>query len=122
MEINQLTTRRSLGKSFGSSFAVLVGVLLMGSVQSANAQYRYVPEHRRPIDATIHDLQEVAAHNPHPPGVQRRYDMAMRHLSDFGTELEHGVWNDRRLDQAIGDVRNVMDTAPIDQRGRDMLR
>jgi hypothetical protein len=99
-------------------------LLTMGSTQAARAQgYRYNSEHRRPVQATIHDLQEVAEHNPAFREREReRYDNAIRHLSQFSERLHEGGYFDKdKLDQAIADVQHLADHNPIDERGREIL-
>jgi len=85
------------------------------------AQYIYNPEHRRPVDATIHHLQEIAARNTYSGREQKRYDHALTHLSQFAERIHNGHFDKGKLDDAIDDVRNVVNNNPMDDRARAIL-
>jgi hypothetical protein len=87
----------------------------------AAQHYAFKPEHRRPVDATIRDLKAIAAHNTFSHKEMERYDHAMSHLSQFAQRLQTGKFNKGKLDQAIGDVQNVLNNNPLDGRARDIL-
>ncbi len=106
--------------------AVAATAALMSTVPLAQAQenpYRYNPEHRRPVEATMHHLQEIAGHNTFSNHERERYDNAMGHLSEFAEKLhERGHFDKDKLDQAIGDVQSVVDHNPMPEPAREQLR
>ena len=99
------------------------GVLFAAAgTQVLEAQmYRFNPEHRRPVDATIRDLKMIASHNTYSGKEMERYDSAMTHLSQFAERLHDGRFDKGKLDQSIGDVENVLNRNPMDGRARDIL-
>ncbi|MBV9085348.1 MAG: hypothetical protein JOZ62_21950, partial [Acidobacteriaceae bacterium] len=84
-----MTRRTFFPKVSGIGLFLTTALLFVGTTaQPAHAQiYRYNPEHRRPVDATIHHLQEIAARNTFSGRERERYDNAMRHLSQFEERL-----------------------------------
>lgn len=102
----------------GSAF---LGLGLFSSRTLAQ-EYRYNPEHRRPVETTIHDLEEIHAHHPFGGRQRERYDNAIRHLQQFGDRLhEGGSFDKDKLDQAIGDVQNVIDHNQMGPEARERL-
>lgn len=114
------TNRREFGK-LATGALVSAGLSLFSS--SAFAQeYRYNPEHRRPVEATLHDLQEIASRHSYNGRERERYDNAIRHLHEFGERLHEGGRFDKdKLDQAIGDVQSVIDHNPMGPPARERL-
>ena len=103
------------------SKAAMHGVLTMGLIAGAQGLYaQYAPP--RPVDDTIHHLQEVVERNGVYSGHEReRYDHALRRLSAFQERAQHGYFDKGKLDQAIRDVKNVADHNPMDAHARDLL-
>ncbi len=99
---------------------MLLSITFGASVMHAQV-YRYNPEHRRPIDATIHHLQDIAARNTYSGREQKRYDHALTHLSQFAERLHNGYFDKGKLDDAIGDVRSIVNNNPMDDRARSTL-
>lgn len=93
-------------------------------VQTISAQqYRYSPEHRRPVEQTIHDVQEIAARHRYREEQRERVEHAIRNLREFGARLHQGGRFDRpRLDAAILDVQRVADRNPMGTEARERLR
>ena len=118
--------RRSFTRKCAScSFAA--GLLLAGltvNVPASQAQeYRFNPEHRRPVENTLHDLRAIAESSPADRHAHERYENAIRHLSQFGERLhERGQFDKDRLDEAIEDVQNVADHNPMREGARATLR
>ncbi|HZT28982.1 MAG TPA: hypothetical protein VFA33_03800 [Bryobacteraceae bacterium] len=52
---------------------------------------------------------------------KERYDNAQRHLSDVDRNLAKGKFDNGKLDQAIDDVKNVVDHNTLSGRDRDQL-
>lgn len=100
--------------------ATAFGVLITSQALKAQA-YRYNQEHRRPVDATIQDLQRIASNNTYSRKENERYDNAMRHLSQFEERLREGRFDKDKLDEAIGDVQHVLDNNPMHGRAREVL-
>ena len=74
------------------------------------------------MDDVIGHLRKVRANN----GVfderqERRYNNAMKHLVEFQRNLYRGYYDKGRLDEAINDVKNVVDNNPMEPRARDFL-
>jgi hypothetical protein len=76
-----------------------------------------------PVDRTIHDLERLAQRSGrYNSGHERsRFDNAIRHLSEFDNRYDRGHFDKGKLDDAIGDVQNVVDHNPLDERGRRIL-
>lgn len=111
-----MNRRKFVTQTAGALFAAVVGT------QAVQAQmYRYNPEHRRPVDATIHDLKVIAQHNTYSGREMERYDTAMTHLSQFAERLHEGFFDKGKLDRGIDDVQNVLNKNPMDGRARDIL-
>lgn len=104
-----------------TSFALAAFGILLASQTVQGQGYRYNEEHRRPVDATIRDLQWVAANNTCSRKEDERYDNAMRHLSQFEERLHQGRFDKDKLDDAIGDVQHVLDNNPMHGRAREVL-
>jgi hypothetical protein len=51
----------------------------------------------------------------------KRYDNALKHLSEFDSKLSRGHFDRGKLDHAIDDVNNIVRHNHIDRRDRDML-
>lgn len=102
-------------------FIALLLTLALGAPVITAQTYRYNPEHRRPVDATIHHLQEIAARNTYSAREQKRYDHALTHLSQFAERLHEGYFDKGKLDSAIGDVRTIINNNPMDDKARATL-
>ncbi|MBV9265885.1 MAG: hypothetical protein JO061_06935 [Acidobacteriaceae bacterium] len=120
----------SLNKHFNETFftrraVTLAAVVFLGIASTpAFAQYyRFNPEHRRPVEATLHDLQDIGSYTANTGERDReRFTNAIHHLQQFGERLhERGYFDKDKLDQAIGDVQNIIDHNRLPDRGRDVL-
>lgn len=112
-------TKRLIGTSLSTALAAaIIGIAAL----PASAQYRYNPEHRRPVEQTIHDLREIGEHNTYTGHEHERYENAIRHLEQFSERLHEGGQFDKgKLDQSIADVRSVIDHNRMNPRARDIL-
>jgi hypothetical protein len=122
--IFQMHNRRSFTKRLiGSSFAVTLATVLAGvAAVPASAQYRYNPEHRRPLERTLVDLRGIAERNTYNGHEAERYNNAIRHLEQFRDRLHEGGRFDKdKLDEAIGDVQSVIDHNPMGPEAREFL-
>lgn len=83
---------------------------------------RYEEAHAGPVEQTIEHLEAVAHNNGVYSNRERaRYDNALRHLGEFQAQLSRRHFDKDKLDQAIGDVQNVVDHNPMDRRAREVL-
>lgn len=99
---------------------VLCGTAFSGSALAQD--YRYSPEHRRPVEATLRDLRAIQGEGRFDGHQRERIDNAIHHLEEFGGRLHEGGHFDKdKLDQAIGDVQSVLDHNRLDGRARDVL-
>ena len=102
---------------------LLAGLSTAPQVQAQDNPYRYNPEHRRPVEATMRDLQDIGAQNTFSNHERERYDNALRHLSEFSERLhERGQFDKDKLDQAIEDVQNVVNHNPMPEMARRTLQ
>jgi hypothetical protein len=84
---------------------------------------RGIQEHERGvIDRTQDDLRRAADFERHNGKETSRYENAQKHLSDFDRELTRGHFDKGRLDDAIGDLKDVMDHNTLDPEARDALQ
>jgi hypothetical protein len=103
------------------SAATLLG--LSGVLQPAKAQgYRYNPEQRRPVEATLNDLELIGRANGYTDQMRDRYEHAIHHLREFADRLHEGGGFDKdKLDEAIGDVQHVIDHNRMNPGARHAL-
>ena len=84
--------------------------------------YRYNPEHRRPVEATLNDLEAIGHENSYTHEMRDRYEHAIHHLREFAERLHEGGHFDKdKLDEAIGDVQHVIDHNRMNHRAREIL-
>ena len=77
---------------------------------------------RAVIARTQQDLTRSLEFERHHKGKEMsRYDNAQHHLSDFDKELTRGHWDKGKLDEAIDDVKNLVDHNTLDPDLRDAL-
>jgi hypothetical protein len=105
------TTRRRL--------ALVTLVLAAGSIAySQNGRY----ENARNLVANVQKNLRRAEHFTPPNGKEKeRYFNAQHHLSEFDRELARGRFDKDKLDQAIDDVKNVVENNTLSPRDRDVL-
>jgi hypothetical protein len=115
----QLTFRNVLVQGVIASF------LLAGAVAPTVAQERY--RNRSSLDArdlvqrVQGDLQRVRDLGPRDDKERERIDNARKHLSDFDRSLSKNKFDKDRLDEAIDDLKNVVEHNTLESRDRDML-
>ena len=84
---------------------------------------RGIQEHERGvIDRTQDDLRKAADFERHNGKEISRCENAQKHLSDFDRELTRGHFDKGRLENAIGDLKDVMDHNTLDPEARDALQ
>ena len=77
---------------------------------------------RRVIDRVQDDLRRAEDFERHNGKEISRYENAQRHLSDFDRELTRGHFDKGRLENAIGDLKDVVDHNTLDPDARDALQ
>ncbi|MES1257211.1 MAG: hypothetical protein ABUS51_02230 [Acidobacteriota bacterium] len=73
------------------------------------------------IDRTQHDIRRSLEFERHKGKEVSRYDNAQHHLSEFDRELTRGHFDKGKLDQAIDDVKNLVDHNTLDPGQRDAI-
>jgi hypothetical protein len=112
-------TKRLIGTCLTTALAA---AMIGAAAQPASAQYRYNPEHRRPVEHTIYDLKQIGSRNTYSGHEFERYNNAIRHLEQFSERLHEGGRFDKdKLDEAIGNVQSVADHNRMDPRAREIL-
>ena len=115
-------TRRQFTQSTQTVFAGLLCGAAFSGLVSGLPPYRFSPEHRRPVETTLSDLNDIASRHPVGGRERERFNNAMQHLHEFGDRLhEGGTFDKGKLDQAIGDVQNVIDHNRLGPREHEML-
>ena len=105
------TTRRRLA---------LVALLLAAGSIAYSQDGRY--ESARNLVANVQKDLRRAEHFTPPNGKEKeRYFNAQHHLSEFDRELARGRFDKDKLDQAIDDVKNVVENNTLSPRDRDVL-
>ena len=105
-------TRRSLA---------VVALLLLAAGSIAYSQDERGGNARSLVARVQNDLRR-AERFTRPNGKEKeRYFNAQHHLSQFDRELERGRFDKDKLDQAIDDVKNVVENNTLSPRDRDVL-
>src|SRR5258708_2153025 len=73
------------------------------------------------IDRTQQDISRSLEFERHKGKEISRYDNAQHHLSDFDRELTRGHFDKGKLDQAIDDVKNLVEHNSLDPDLRDAI-
>lgn len=105
------TTRRTL--------AVIALLVAAGSIAySQDGRYG----NARSLVARVQNDLRRAEHFTPPNGKEKeRYFNAQHHLSQFDRELARGRFDKDKLDEAIDDVKNVVENNTLSPRDRDVL-
>jgi hypothetical protein len=74
------------------------------------------------VDRTQGDLRRAEDFERKKGKEVLRYENAQKHLSDFDKEFTRGHFEKGKLDDAINDVKNVVDHNTLDPESRDALR
>ena len=73
------------------------------------------------IDRTQQDISRSTEFERHKGKEIVRYDNAQHHLSDFDRKFTRGHFDKGKLNQAINDVKNLVDHNTLDPDLRDAL-
>jgi len=105
-----------------SMAAVLCGLAIMAPAQEHERERGFRDHGRGIIDHTQDDLRRAVEFERHRGKEVERYENAQKHLSDFDREMTRGHFDKDKLDEAIDDVKNVVDHNTLDPGDRDALR
>jgi hypothetical protein len=84
--------------------------------------YRYSPAHRRPVEATLNDLESLSKNRGNTEEMKERCARAIKHLREFADRLHAGGHFDKeKLDEAIADVQHIIDHNRMNQHVREWL-
>ena len=98
----------------------LVSVLTIASAQDVKRGFR---EHARGVvDRTQDDLRRAEDLERRNGKEISRYENAAKHLSDFDRELTRDHFDKGKLDNVIGDLKDVVEHNTLDPESRDALR
>jgi hypothetical protein len=103
-----------------TTFALLSGVTIAGSAQEIGRGFH---EHARGlIDRTQDDLRRAEDFERRNGKEISRYETADKHLSDFDRALTKDHFDKGKLDNAVGDLKDVVEHNTLDPESRDALR
>jgi hypothetical protein len=80
-----------------------------------------IDDARDVVDRTLSDLRRATEFERRKGKEISRYENAERHLSDFDKEITKGHFDKGKLDEAIDDVKNVVEHNTLDPDARDAL-
>src|SRR5690349_11962549 len=103
------------------TYSILVSAAMLFGLMAAQAQDNLYANARSLVQRVQQDLRHAARINRDDDKERDRYDNAMKHLSDFDKDLSRNKFDKGKLDDAIEDVKNVVDHNTLDPRGRDLL-
>jgi hypothetical protein len=99
---------------------ILVTLLMTAGSIAYSQDGRY--ENARSLVAHVQQDLRHAEHFTPPNGKEKeRYFNAQHHLSQFDRELARGRFDKDKLDEAIDDVKNVVENNTLSPRDRDVL-
>jgi hypothetical protein len=111
-------------KTLMTTAALLAGLVFMAPAHAGEHERdRGFRDHGRgTIDRTQDDLRRATEFERHRGKEVERYENAQKHLSDFDREMTKGHFDKDKLDEAIDDVKNVVEHNTLDADDRDNLR
>jgi hypothetical protein len=99
---------------------MLVALLMVAGSVAYSQDERF--ENARSLVANVQKDLRRAEHFTPPNGKEKeRYFNAQHHLSQFDQELARGKFDKDKLDEAIDDVKNVVENNTLSPRDRDVL-
>lgn len=110
--MTSIISRRRVAQVIASALAG-TGMLLKGQEYG----------HARDVVARVQeDLQRAADFTRNNEKERDRYQNVQHHLSDFDRDLTRGKFDKGKLDQAIDDLKNVVNNNTLESHDRDALR
>jgi hypothetical protein len=92
----------------------------LAAIPGAHAQDRYGTA-RGLVDRVQRNLRHAESFTPPSGKEKERYHNAQHHLSEFDRKLSEGKFDKDRLDEAIDDVKNVVEHNTLAPESRDVL-
>jgi Skp family chaperone for outer membrane proteins len=100
---------------------LLAASYAMSSGVAVAAPAHRIDDARDIVDRTQSDLRRAADFERRKGKEISRYENAEKHLSDFDKEITKGHFDKGKLDEAIDDVKNVVEHNTLDPDARDAL-
>ena len=97
-----------------------LGTLFLAGAAITSAQERY-GRARGLVDRVQKNLRRAENFTPPNEKERERYHNAQHHLSEFDRRLGEGKFDKDKLDEAIDDVKNVVEHNTLSPEGREML-
>ena len=109
--------------TIGSVFAGFAAVLLVAACGgvSVRAQDGVFTDARQLVQRVQSDLHHSVHHGARNDKEHDRVEAAVKHLSDFDRNLSQNKFAKDRLDEAIDDVKNVVENNTLEADDRDAL-
>lgn len=98
----------------------LLATLLITVTGAAYAQGRYGTA-RGLVERVQRNLRRAEEFTPPADKEKERYHNAQHHLSEFDRKLSEGQFDKDKLDEAIDDVKNVVEHNTLEAEDRDKL-
>ncbi len=98
-----------------------LATLLMAAVTIAYSQDGRYGNARNLVSRVQNDLRRAERFSPPNGKEKERYFNAQHHLSQFDKDLARGRFDKDKLDEAIDDVKNVVENNTLSPRDRDVL-
>ncbi|HXI43361.1 MAG TPA: hypothetical protein VNH83_25500 [Bryobacteraceae bacterium] len=99
----------------------VIATLIMLAATLAYPQDGRYGNARSLVARVQNDLRRAERFTPPNGKEKERYFNAQHHLSQFDRELERGRFDKDKLDEAIDDVKNVVENNTLSPRDRDVL-
>jgi len=105
----------SIGKR---GFAVATSLIAVAIITCAQGRYDNA---RGLVSRVQNDLRRAERFTPPSEKERERYHNPQHHLSEFDQKLSEGQFDKGKLDQAIDDVKNVVENNTLSPTDRDVL-
>jgi hypothetical protein len=103
-----------------SRWGLVLATLLIAAAAMVSAQGRYGTA-RGLVDRVQRNLRRAEHFTPPNEKEKERYHNAQHHLSEFDRRLSEGKFDKDKLDEAVDDVKNVVENNALSPEARDML-
>lgn len=101
-------------------FSLAVAVLLLSN--TAFSQTGPFADARHMVDRVQVDLKRASEFNSKSGKDRERYEKAQRHLSELDKKLDKGEFDEDKFDEAIEDVKDVVEHNTLTPQDRDALQ
>ena len=103
-----------------SRWGFVLATLLIAATAMVSAQGRYGTA-RGLVDRVQRNLRRAEHFTPPSDKEKERFHNAQHHLSEFDRKLSQGKFDKDKLDEAIDDVKNVVENNTLSAEARDVL-